>query len=193
MNHSSRVVLLGPPGSGKSTQARLLWQWLGLGHLCVGDVVREVAAGSTPLGRVVERLVASGALLPDTMVLDLLREPLRALQDSGTGFVIDGFPRTLAQCVVLERVLAVEPIDLAVELSVPPAATVSRVGARARDDDALPVLRRRLESYQRETRPVIEFYRDEGKLVRLDGDQPVHAVHRAIVNRLDRLVAAHPA
>jgi adenylate kinase len=181
----SRLILVGPPGSGKGTQSALLAERAGLATLSTGDLLRSVAEEPTLLGRRVASCMASGALLPDRLLLEVLREPMQRLRDTGTGFVLDGFPRTLAQAVALDEMLAPEPIDVAVQLVVDPKVVAERLAARGRDDDHAAAIEQRLRSFERETRPVIERYRCSGRLVAIDGHQPVETVYGEIADALD--------
>jgi len=186
----SRLILVGPPGSGKGTQAALLAERAGLATLSTGDLLRTVARQTTLLGRRVARILASGALLPDRLLLDVLREPLRRLRETGGGFVLDGFPRTVAQAAALDELLAPEPLDVAVQLRVDAEVVAARLSARGRDDDTAPAIEQRLRAFERETRPVIERYRCSGRLVVVDGHQPVEDVYSGIVDALDRVTKA---
>jgi adenylate kinase len=186
----SRVILVGPPGSGKGTQSALLAERAGLATLSTGDLLRSVARQETLLGRRVESCMASGALLPDRLLLDVLAEPVRRLRDSGAGFVLDGFPRTLAQAVALDEMLTPEPIDVAVQLVVDAKVVAARLASRGRDDDHASAIEQRLLAFERETRPVIERYRCSGRLVAVDGHQPVETVYAEIVDALELLTSA---
>jgi adenylate kinase len=183
----SRVILVGPPGSGKGTQSTLLAERAGLATLSTGDLLRSVARQTTLLGRRVASCLASGALLPDRLLLDVLKEPVQRLRGSGAGFVLDGFPRTLAQAVALDEMLTPEPIDVAVQLVVDAKVVAGRLAARGRDDDHASAIEQRLRAFERETRPVIERYRCSGRLVAVDGHQPVETVYAEIVDALELL------
>jgi adenylate kinase len=185
VSERSRLILIGPPGSGKGTQSALLARRAGLATLSTGDLLRSVAQEPTLLGRRVANSMASGALLPDRLLLDVLKEPMQRLRRSGVGFVLDGFPRTVAQAVALDEMLAPAPIDLAVQLVVDAKVVAARLAARGRNDDHADAIEQRLRAFERETRPVIERYRCSGRLVAIDGHQAVEGVYSEIVDALD--------
>ena len=185
VNPRSRLILGGPPGSGKGTQSALLAEHVGLATLSTGELLRSVASQRTLLGQRVASFVESGALLPDRLLLDVLREPLQRLRNTGDGFVLDGFPRTVAQAVALDELLAPEPIDFAVQLVVDARVVARRLASRGRADDNASAIERRLVAFERETRPVIERYRCSGRLVAIDGHQPVEDVYREIIDALE--------
>jgi len=185
VNPRSRLILVGPPGSGKGTQSALLAEHVGLATLSTGELLRSVASQRTLLGQRVASFVESGALLPDRLLLDVLREPLQQLRNTGDGFVLDGFPRTVAQAVALDEMLAPEPVDFAVQLVVDARVVARRLASRGRADDNASAIERRLVAFERETRPVIERYRCSGRLVAIDGHQPVEDVYGEIIEALE--------
>jgi adenylate kinase len=180
----SRLILVGPPGSGKGTQSALLAERAGLATLSTGDLLRAVAQEGTLLGRRVAEFIASGELLPDRLLLDVLRRPLAELRDAGEGFVLDGFPRTVAQAVALDDMLSPAFIDVVVQLVVDPKVLANRLAARGRSDDNAAAIEHRLRAFERETRPMIERYRCSGRLVVIDGYQPVEDVYAQIDEEL---------
>jgi adenylate kinase len=184
-----RLILVGPPGSGKGTQATLLAERAGLPTLSTGELLRRVAQEPTLLGRRVADVIGSGALLPDRLMLDVLREPLAQLRATGEGFVLDGFPRTVAQAVALDQTLAPAVIDLVVQLVVDPAVLAERLAARGRADDNAAAIERRLRAFERDTRPMIERFRCSGRLVVVDGHQPVEVVYAQIDDSIDGVIA----
>ena len=188
-----RLILVGPPGSGKGTQAALLAERAGLATLSTGDLLRSVAREATLIGPRVAGIIASGALLPDRLMLEVLRKPLTRLRDAGQGFVLDGFPRTVAQAVALEQTLAPGLVDLVVQLVVDPRVLSERLAARGRDDDVAAAIEQRLHAFQRETQPMIERYRCSGRLVVIDGHQPVEAVYAQIDEELSLIPATSSA
>ncbi len=189
-----RLVLLGPPGSGKGTQAARLVEALHLPHLSSGHLLREAVAAGTPLGRQAKPLIERGALVPDTVVSDMIAERIQR-KDAAHGFILDGFPRTVAQARMLEEVLSRQGLELdaVLHIAVNEAALIERVlkrargakerGEQPRSDDDPAVLRQRMASYRAETEPVIEHYRKLGKLRTVNGELPVAAVS-------DQLLAA---
>jgi len=158
-----RLLFLGPPGAGKGTQAQLLAQSQGLMHLSTGDLLRaEVQAGSE-LGRQAEAVMARGELVSDELVLAIVRSRLQ--QGSG-GWLLDGFPRNLAQAEALDTLLQElgQPIELVVLMELDDAVLLQRLLSRGRSDDNEQVIRHRLEVYREQTAPLISHYRDLGLL-----------------------------
>ena len=185
-----RVLLIGPPASGKGTQGRRLAARFGVRYLSSGDLLRAHVAAGTVLGRRIEADLAAGDLVPDELILQALAEPLREALASG-GYVLDGFPRTLAQAKALE--LAAAPLDgqpqLAAWFDVADDELARRTRSRAdvehRTDDVAAVARHRIEVYRSATAPLLVFYRDRGIVVRIDAGQPVEAVEADLVAALD--------
>lgn len=168
-----RLVLLGPPGSGKGTQGPLLAAALGVPHLSTGDLLRREAEHDTELGRRVGELIDRGELVPDELMIAVVAAALG--DDADGGYVLDGFPRTVAQAETLERGSQLPPPDVVVHLAVPDAALRERLARRAADearaDDADPdVIARRLRVYHDETEPLVAHYREQANLVTVDGD-----------------------
>lgn len=180
---SSQIVLLGPPGAGKGTQAVLIAESIGVPHISTGDLFRRHVAERTDLGLQVTAFLDAGDLVPDSVTLAMVRARLAA-PDAQDGFVLDGFPRTVAQAQALEGIVlaAGRKIDIVVELEVPEEATVSRLLNRAqlegRADDTADVIRRRLQVYAESTAPLTGFYAERGLLVRIDGSGEVVEVTR---------------
>lgn len=154
-----RLVLLGPPGAGKGTQAGVLSGELGVPHISTGDLFRAHIGDETPLGAEVRRYLDAGALVPDEITNEMVRERLGE-RDAAHGFVLDGFPRTVVQAEVLAGVLGDlgERLDAVLELQVPSEVAVQRMLARGRADDTEEVIRRRLGVYADETSPLLEHY-----------------------------------
>src|SRR5579875_2871204 len=152
------MVMIGPPGAGKGTQARLLEERLGVPHISTGDMLREAERAGTPLGRAVQRYLHDGGLVPDALMIDVVEKRL-ATAEGARGFVLDGFPRTVAQAEALGAFLARrgERLDGVVYLRL------------QREDDREETVRHRLDVYERETGPVVEHYRALGLLSEVDG------------------------
>ncbi len=185
---STRLVLLGPPGAGKGTQAARLAERLGVPAISTGDIFRANIKGGTPLGKTVQEYTSRGALVPDSVTNDMVRDRL-AQDDVADGFLLDGYPRNVAQVAELEKILADAglTLDLAVEITADPEVVVGRLLKRAeiegREDDTEDVVRHRLDVYAQETAPIAQVYAERSLLVQVDGIGDVDAV-------TERLVAA---
>jgi adenylate kinase len=182
---SLRLVLLGPPGSGKGTQAALLSERGGVPAISTGEMLREAVQRESALGRRVHEIMAAGRLVDDPTMAEVVKARL-AEDDALQGWVLDGYPRTLAQAADLERILEEgdERLDAVVVIDVPEREILARTAARHREDDREEIIRERLRVYHLETEPVVEHYRDQGLLREVDGDQPIEAVTRSILSAL---------
>lgn len=156
-----RVVIVGPPGAGKGTQAAVLSKELGVVHISTGDLFRAHVDGDTELGREVKDYLNSGALVPDELTNAMVAQRLTG-DVCRTGFLLDGFPRTVAQAKALEDLLRDRDcaIDAVLELDAPEDEVVARLLARGREDDTEEVIRHRQQLYRKETAPLLEFYAD---------------------------------
>jgi len=156
-----RLVLIGPPGAGKGTQAARLAERLEVPHISTGDLFRENLRAQTPLGREAQRYMDAGELVPDEVTVAMVRERLSE-PDVSEGFILDGFPRTVSQADSLTRILADrgEKLDAVVEFQVPEEELVKRLLARGRADDTEEVIRRRQQVYREETAPLLQHYAD---------------------------------
>ena len=194
MPEQLNLLLFGPQGSGKGTQAKRIAAEHGIPHVSTGDMFRAAIAKRTPLGAKVEPILAAGDLVPDDLTVGLIRERL-AEPDAAPGFVLDGFPRNLAQAEALDALLAElgRPLTAVLELLVPDEVCVERMLKRAaeegRADDTPEGIARRLEIYHRETAPLSEHYRGEGKLVEVDGAGTIDEVWGQIQKALEQAVA----
>lgn len=173
----ARVVLLGPPGAGKGTQAQVLCQRLGVPAISTGDMLREAVAEGTELGAKVQGIMASGALVDDATMAEVVRERL-AKPDAQRGFLLDGYPRTLPQAETLAGILqrAGQDLNAVLLVDVPEDELVRRALLRGRGDDKEEVIRERLRVYREKTAPLIGYYRERGLLRELDGNRPVEEV-----------------
>ena len=184
-----RLLLLGAPGSGKGTQAARLKDSLGVPHISTGDLLRaEVAAGSK-LGLEAKEVMARGELVSDAILLGMLEDRFSRADTAG-GFILDGYPRNLAQAAALDQLLARigQPMDYAVQLEVPTELLVERIAGRAkaegRADDNPESVRKRLQVYDTQTAPVIDFYRQHGQLTVIDGVGELDAVFTRILKAI---------
>ncbi|HVR29611.1 MAG TPA: adenylate kinase [Thermoanaerobaculia bacterium] len=181
-----RVVFLGPPGSGKGTQAALLAEDLGVPAISTGDMLREAVANGSEIGRRVRKIMEAGELVGDELMADVVKERL-GHADAGRGFLLDGFPRTAAQAETLRQILdgVSEDLDHVVFIDVPEEELVRRALLRQRADDRDDVVRERLRVYREKTQPLVEDYRAQGLLREIDGNREVDTVRRAILDALE--------
>ena len=185
-----RLVLLGAPGSGKGTQATRLREHLQVPHISTGDLLRGAVAAGTPLGLKAKAVMEAGNLVSDDIVLGMLEERL-GKDDARAGFVLDGYPRNLAQARALDQLLArlQQPVDIAVQLDVDTALLVERIAGRAalegRADDTPESVRNRLNVYNEQTAPVVDFYRQNGKLACVHGVGSMDEVFNRIVEAMN--------
>lgn len=186
------LVLFGPPGAGKGTQARILQERRGWPQLSTGDMLRAAADAGTELGRKTKALMDRGELVSDEIVIAIIAERFDR-PDCARGVVFDGFPRTIPQAEALDRMLRErgKQIDLVVGLKVKDDALIARVENRIREggprrgDDTPETLRHRLDIYYKNTAPLLEYYRAQGKLVSVDGMAPIEAVTREVGDVID--------
>jgi adenylate kinase len=185
-----RLLLMGPPGAGKGTQAAVLAEQLGVPHISTGDMFRDNLARNTPLGIEARSFMDRGDYVPDSVTNAMVRDRL-AQDDAARGFLLDGYPRTPDQVTELDSVLAQNAtvLDRVVELVADVDEVVVRLLKRAQEqgraDDTEDVIRRRLEVYAQETAPLLEIYRERGIHVQVDGIGDVHDVTGRVLDALD--------
>jgi adenylate kinase len=220
MSRGPRLVLLGKQGAGKGTQAARLAEHYGIAHVSTGDLLRAAAAAGTPAGKEAEQYMNRGELVPDDLVLRIVEERFAEDGLADQGFVLDGFPRTLAQAEKLEEILAGHPLDVVINLDVPTEIVLDRIAGRRvcencgttyhvsappkddwtcdvcggrvvqRDDDTEEAVMRRLELYEKETVPIIDYYRKLGKLAVVDGTGDSDEVFERLVQQVEQRLKA---
>ena len=185
------VLLLGVQGSGKGTQAKRIASDYGLAHIATGEMLRNAIANGSELGRRVQPILERGELVPDDLMIELIRERLES-EDAENGFVLDGFPRTMTQAEALDSMLTAigRPLSIVFELQVPDEVAVARLYKRAeeegRADDTPEAIEKRLELYHSETAPLVAHYRLLGNLVGIHGDRPENEVFGELQEALEQ-------
>ena len=186
-----RLLLIGAPGAGKGTQADRIAAHFGVVHISSGDLLRQHVADGTAIGRAAREYMDRGELVPNTLVLDMLRKPVVAAANAG-GYVLDGFPRTVEQAeaaygVAKELGVAVQ---LAILLDVKREELISRLLARGetsgRSDDNAETIERRQQVYEEQTAPLLDYYRDRERLIVVNGDRPVDEVTWSVIVQVQR-------
>jgi adenylate kinase len=184
------VILLGPPGAGKGTQAQRLVEKYGIVQLSTGEILRDAAASGSAIGQQAKKVMEAGQLMPDDLMIRIISERIDQ-PDCAKGFILDGFPRTVPQAEALDKLLAQKglKLDHVIELRVDDSVLVSRITARAselsaegkaRADDNVETLKKRLAVYHGQTVPILPYYRDRGRLEVVDGMADIAGVARQI-------------
>jgi len=182
-----RLVLLGPPGAGKGTQAKLLAERFGLAHLSSGDILRAERAAATELGEKAQGYMDAGQLVPDDLIVSMMARHMARAERERDGYILDGFPRTDGQARVLDRQLSEQGsrLDAVLELKVDDDVAVERLAGRrgkeSRTDDAPAVVRQRLRTYHEQTAPISAYYAEQGLLKEVDGSGEIEGIHDRLV------------
>ena len=181
------IIFVGPPGAGKGTQSKRLARELAIPHLSTGEMLRNAMGQQSELGRQAAESMKSGRLVPDSLVLRIVRERV-GKDDCRNGFLLDGFPRNLHQAELLQYILAEFgiPVDMVLALEVEEAELLRRLMARHRADDTPETIRQRLAVYQAETAPLLDYYRAAGLLVSINGQQSPEEVYQAILEAIQQ-------
>ncbi len=177
------MLILGPPGAGKGTQAAMLCTAIGIPHMSTGEMLRDHVARGTDLGARAKVIMEAGDLVPDDIVIAMVAERLTE-PDTACGFLLDGFPRTAGQAEALDRELADSPLEVVVNVEVDEDELVSRMLARGRADDTEETVRNRFVVYRRQTEPLIDHYQRKGLIRSVDGMGSIDEVFARICRAL---------
>ncbi len=203
------IIFIGPPGAGKGTQAQRLAEEKGFVHISTGDILREAVQRGTELGKKVKEYIEAGKLVPDELIINIIKEKLKELD--GKDIILDGFPRTIAQAEALDKMLKElgRKVDAVILFEIPDELVIERLSGRRidpktgkvyhikynppppgveviqRDDDKEEVIRKRLEVYHQQTAPLIEYYRKQNKLHIVDASKSPDEVYKEILNVIE--------
>jgi len=181
-----RVVFLGPPGAGKGTQAVRIAEKYNVPHISTGDILRAAVKEGTELGKIAKEYMDKGELVPDEIIIGIIKERLSQEDVKENGFILDGFPRTLPQAEALDKMLEElgMPLDKVIYLNVDDEEIVKRLLARGRADDTEDVIRNRLKVYREQTSPLIDYYTKKGLLVEINGVGDIDEITKKIEESL---------
>jgi adenylate kinase len=186
-----RVIMLAPPGAGKGTQSERIAARYGVPHISSGDIFREETARQTPVGKRLRGYLESGDLVPDDLVLSLIMDRVVAAAEKSGGYVLDGFPRTLAQAKAAAEIgrKTLATARAVVYLDAPQDVLIGRITSRGEDraDDSKEVARHRFEVYTENTRPLIDYYTGRGIIIKIDAASPIEVVSQEIFAALDHM------
>lgn len=191
MSKPIRLVIFGRQGAGKGTQCLRLVEEFGVKHISTGDMLRSAVAAETEMGLKAKAVMDAGDLVSDDIINGIVRERLGEADVEEHGFVLDGYPRTAAQAEALVMVLGERQLDAAVDLDVPVEEVTSRMKARGRDDDTDEGIARRLDIYEQETRPVLDWFGARGLLVTVDGLAEEDTVTKRLISSVKDAAALH--
>ncbi len=165
-----RIVFIGPPGAGKGTQAERIVKTYGIAHLSTGDMLRAARDAQTDVGKKADQFMSQGELVPDEVIIEIIGQRLEE-PDCRKGYLLDGFPRTIAQAEALDGMLQEKgtPLDVVLEIRVPEEELFQRLAGRGRSDDQPEVIRQRLAAYRKQTEPLLEYYARQGLLKTVNG------------------------
>lgn len=180
-----KIILIGIQGAGKSTQGNLIHKKYKIPYLSSGHIFRQMAKEKTPLGRYMKEVLNSGSLVPDSKVVPIIEEYLKK-PEYGRGYILDGFPRTVPQAKRFSN-----GVDLVISLDVSDKEALWRLSGRiddgVREDNTLHAIRKRIELFHEKTRPVLDYYQKENKLVRIDGERKIDDIFKDICKVLDKI------
>ncbi|NGP87136.1 adenylate kinase [Fodinibius halophilus] len=183
-----RIIIFGPPGAGKGTQAQLISKEYGIPHLSTGEIFRSAIKNETPLGKEVKSILDAGELVPDEKVVELVEEELKD-DKYDDGYILDGFPRTVPQAEAFDEILEKKDkqLDAFLQLEVPEEELVDRILSRGegRSDDTPEKVKNRLEVYQNETQPVLNYYQKQDVVIGIDGVGSIEEIFNRIKDTLD--------
>lgn len=170
-----KILLIGPQGSGKSTQGKLLADYLNIPYISTGDIFRNIASVDTDEGRRIKTILDSGKLVDDETVVSLIKKRISE-SDCGSGFILDGYPRTLEQAQKAEDL----NFERAIYFKIPKGVVLERLLKRGREDDTEELIKKRLEIYFQETEPLLSYFKDKGILVEIDGVDEVEKIKQVV-------------
>ncbi len=183
-----RIIIFGPPGAGKGTQAKLISEEYGIPHLSTGEIFRSAIKNETPLGKEVKAILDAGDLVPDEKVVDLVEEELKD-DKYNDGYILDGFPRTVPQAEAFDDILdnKGKTLDAFLQLQVPEKELIDRILSRGegRSDDTPEKVKNRLAVYRQETEPVLNYYKEKDVVEPIDGVGSIKEIFERIKNTLD--------